>query len=157
MPDSRLDRAGATDADVRALLAGGIGALLGVAGLILAGGVAADVRFQYATSDPIPLVPFSLYAGVGVVALGGAAGYLYQRYRTATPALVSLLLFTLALGQTWWTIRTRDRPTGPREAIPLPLEAVTALEYLLLGWPLLLAGVVLLAGLERHLTRRRPA
>lgn len=122
-------------------------------GLLLSAGVTADVRLQYATTNPVPLVLFSLYAGIGILAIGGVAGYLYQRYQAVTPPLVSTVLFADALTRTWWTVRTREEPTVV-ETIPQPLDQVTTLELLLLGWPPVLSGVILVVGIERYLTRR---
>lgn len=138
----------------KALLAGGMGALLGFSVLLVSVGITADVRLKYTTNSPIPIIPFPLYVGIGAVSIGGVVGILYQRYQTGTPPLASTVITVYALGQTWWTIRTRDKPTVG-ETFPQPLGRVTALEYLLLGWPLLLGGVLLLAGIERYFTHRQ--
>lgn len=155
MTGRRLKRIEAKGPPARAILAGRIGALLGLTVLILSAGVTSEVRLQYTMNDPIPVVPFPLYAGLGTVTIGGVIGFLYQRYQAVTPPLASTVVFVSALSQTWWTIRTREKPMVA-ELIPQPLDHVTALEYVMLGWSLMLSGVLLLAGIELYLTRRQP-
>ena len=128
-----------------------LGGLLGLGAALVGFGLTASVRLR--TDDvTVPLVagiPFDLYAILGCIAVGGLVAYLYERYRTAAPAVVVTLAYLLALGWTRWRIHVWEGPRGVQEHIPL-LPWVTAYEYVVLAWPLLLAGTVLVAIIERE-------
>ena len=128
-----------------------LGGLLGLGAALVGFGVTESVRLR--TDDvTVPLVagiPFELYAILGCIAVGGLVAYLYERYRTAAPAVVVTLVYLLALGWTRWRIHVWEGPSGPRTLIPPQPPWVTVYEYVVLGWPLLLAGAVLVGILER--------
>lgn len=141
----------------RLLYHGGLGALLGdlalMAGLVVvtSGG---EVHLEYQVNDPVPLLPFSAYAFLGSAAVGAAAAALYARYRTASPPLVAVLVYASTVLHSWWTVRTSDRPDGIREGIGYSLGEVTAFEYALLAWPVILLAILVIGGLERWLRQR---
>lgn len=127
--------------DQRILYYGGAGAFLGnlalVAGLAVVGS-AGELRLEYQVNYPVPLVPFAVYVFLGCAAVGAVVAVLYDRYRTVTPSLLSTLTYAVAVASTRWST-------------PRPRGGVTALEYVLLAWPLVLLVALLAGGLERTL------
>ena len=129
-----------------------LGALLGLGGALVAIGVTDGVRLRtdHVTVPFVASIPFELYAILGCIAVGGVVAYLYERYRTVAPPVVVTLVYLLALGWTGWRIHTWERPGGVRTLIPPQLPWVTVYEYVVFGWPLLLASTVLLAKIEQE-------
>lgn len=125
--------------DERLLYFGGLGALLGdlalVVGLLVVS-MAGVTRLEYQINDPVPLVPFAVYAFLGCAAVGSAVAIFAESSRTRSPVLVAVIVYVAAVAHTWW-------------AAPHGAGVVTAVEYVLVAWPFV-AVVALLAGmLER--------
>lgn len=133
-----------------------LGALMGFCAALVAFGITGSVRLGTEhvsvpfVAGNLPQIPFELYAILGCIAVGGVVAYLYEGYRTIAPVLVVTLVYLLALGWTGWQIHTWDGPGGPQELIPPQLPWVTVYEYVVLAWPLFLAGVILVAKIERY-------
>lgn len=135
-PNRRAEPRGA---DRRMLYYGGLGALLGnlalVAGLAVVRSVA-EVRLAYQVADPVPIVPFAVYAFLGCAAVGTTVAILYERYRTVSPAALATVVYVAAVAHTVWTA-------------PHPRGVATGLDHVLLAWPLVLLVALTAGGLER--------
>lgn len=147
-----------TKAPTKTLHATLLGALLGLVGLLIASMITSGVRLQYRTT-PLPIfadslspLSFGVYALLGGITIGGVVAFLYERYRAALPSIVVTLVYLVAIGWTGWQIQSWDGPSGPQEPIPPVLPWVTAFEYLVVGWPLLLV-MALGSGLIEHRLR----
>lgn len=127
--------------DERLLYYGGLGAFLGdlalVAGLLVVG-TAGHLRLEYQVNDPVPIVPFPVYVFLGCAAVGAAVAVGYDRFGTRSPPGLAAITYGIALVHSSWTA-------------PHPPGVVTALEYVLLAWPLVAIAAVVAGALERSL------
>lgn len=136
-----------------------LGAFVGLVSLLLSAMVVQSVRLQFLPHS-LPVFAESLspqfvglYMGLGGITTGGLVALSYVRYQTKLPAIVTTVGYLLAVSWTAWQVHIWAPPSEPREAIPPLLPWVTVLEYVLLGWPLLL-GLALGSGLVEHRFRR---
>lgn len=143
----------------KTLLTVTLGALLGLVGLLVTAMLLQSVRLQF-FSHPFPIFAdslsphlFGVYVGLGGITIGGLIAFFSVRYQTGVPAIVATLVYLLAVSWTWWQVHTWEQPSI-QESIPPLLPWVTVLEYILLGWPLLL-GLALGSGIIEY--RRRSA
>lgn len=147
---------GRNPSDAQILTAAAAGALLGDLALVVALAVIgpnAGRRLRFLVEDPVPLVPFIVWAFLGCAAVGVLAGVSYRLDGSVAPAVIAALAYAAAVGYTWWSVPTRLGVGGWGEPISQPVDQATPLEYLLLVWPVVLVGVVLAGWLERRLRR----
>ena len=137
-----------------------LGTLFGLLGFLLGAMSTTSVRLRYTHDslwflpDPLSPLSFALYAALGCLFVGGVVAFLYERYQTVTPPVLALLVYLAALSWTSWQIHTWPGPSGVQEPISPVLPWVTIYEYILLGWPLVLVGLLLVAGFEHRLKLR---
>lgn len=148
------DGRGRDPSDAQVLTAAAGGALLGDLALVVALAVIgpnAGRRLRFLVEDPVPVVPFAVWAFLGCAAVGAIAGVSYVRDGSLAPAGLAVLVYAAAVGYTWWSVPTRLGFDGWGEPVSQPVAHATSLEYLLLAWPVVFVGVVLVGWLERTL------
>ena len=147
----------------KTLLVVTLGALLGLVSLLVTAMLLQSVRLQFFTypfpffADSLSPDLFVVYMGLGGITIGSLVAIMYVRYQTRVPAIVATLVYLVAVSWTWWQVHLWEGPGGPQELIPPLLPWVTVLEYVLLGWPLLLVLALGSGIIEHRLRRAKPA